>query len=193
HARIVETLEAGSPERLLEQVERLAHHALHGEVWDRAVSYYRQAGAKAAARSANREAVECFQAALSALQRLAETRETIEQAIDLQLALRPVLLQLGRLEEILSVSRDAERLAQRLADEHRLARVYTYLINYHHLKGEPALALEYGQRCLSIHARTGDHALRALTERYLGHIYHTQGAYARARDVFADTTARLSA
>ena len=35
------------PDRLAEQVERLAHHALRGEVWDKAVAYCRQAGTKA--------------------------------------------------------------------------------------------------------------------------------------------------
>src|SRR5213593_799685 len=34
HARIVEALERFAPDRLAEQVERLAHHALRGEVWD---------------------------------------------------------------------------------------------------------------------------------------------------------------
>ena len=37
HARIVEALEALAGERVAEQVERLAHHALRGEVWDKAV------------------------------------------------------------------------------------------------------------------------------------------------------------
>ena len=37
HARLVEALEALAPERVAEQVERLAHHALRGEVWDKAV------------------------------------------------------------------------------------------------------------------------------------------------------------
>ena len=47
HARIVEAIEALYPERLAEHVERLAHHALRGEVWEKAVAYLRQAGAKA--------------------------------------------------------------------------------------------------------------------------------------------------
>ncbi len=34
-------------EPLAEQVERLAHHALRGEVWDKALTYCRQAGARA--------------------------------------------------------------------------------------------------------------------------------------------------
>ena len=47
HARIVEALEALAGDRIAEQAERLAHHALRGEVWDKALAYCRQAGEKA--------------------------------------------------------------------------------------------------------------------------------------------------
>jgi predicted ATPase len=87
HARIVEALEALAGERLVEQVERLAHHALRGEVWDKALAYGREAGEKAMARSAYHEAVGSFEQALSALPHLPEQHDTIEQAIDLRLAL----------------------------------------------------------------------------------------------------------
>ena len=97
HARIVEALEALAGDQLAEQVERLAHHALRGEVWDKALAYCRQAGEKALARSAYREAVGCFEQALSALPHLPETRDTREQAIDLRLALRSALLRLATL------------------------------------------------------------------------------------------------
>ena len=79
HARIVEALEALYPDRLAEQVERLAHHAFRGEVWEKAVTYLRQAGAKALARSAYREAVTCFEQALAALHPLPDTRQKIER------------------------------------------------------------------------------------------------------------------
>jgi predicted ATPase len=39
HAHIVEALEGLAPERGSEPVERLAYHALRGEVWDKAVTY----------------------------------------------------------------------------------------------------------------------------------------------------------
>ena len=67
HARIVEALESLAPDRAAEQVERLAHHALRGEVWAKALAYGRQAGEKALARSASREAVGYIEQALSAL------------------------------------------------------------------------------------------------------------------------------
>jgi predicted ATPase len=60
HARIVEALEVLVGDRVTEQTERLAHHALRGEMWDKALAYCRQAGEKAMARSAHREAVGYF-------------------------------------------------------------------------------------------------------------------------------------
>ena len=57
HGRIVAAIEQRTRDRLADQVERLAHHDLRGEVWDKAVAYRRQAGDKAVARSAGREAV----------------------------------------------------------------------------------------------------------------------------------------
>ena len=90
HARIVEALEALAGDRVTEQVERLAQHALRGEVWDKALTYCRQAGEKAMAQSAYREAVEYFEQALSALSHLPETRDMCEQAIDLRFGLRRV-------------------------------------------------------------------------------------------------------
>ena len=52
HARLVAAIETLHRDRLGEQIERLAHHALRGEVWEKAVPYLRQAGLKAAGRSA---------------------------------------------------------------------------------------------------------------------------------------------
>jgi predicted ATPase len=52
HAHIVDAIERLSADRLAEYLERLAHHALRSEVWDKALPYCRQADAKAATRSA---------------------------------------------------------------------------------------------------------------------------------------------
>ena len=60
HGRIVEAIEKLYSDRLAEQAELLAHHAFRGEIWEKAVTYLRQAGVKAAGRSADREAVACF-------------------------------------------------------------------------------------------------------------------------------------
>ena len=123
HTRIVEALEALAGERVAEQVERLAHHALRGEVWDKALAYCRQAGEKAMARSAHREAVGYFEQALSALPHLPEQRDTREQAIDLRLALRSALRPSSDFGRILAYLREAEALAEALDDPRRLGQV----------------------------------------------------------------------
>ena len=183
HAPTVAAIEALYPDRLADHVERLAHDALEGELWDKALVYCRQAGLKAAERSANRDAVTYFEQALTALRHLPDTREHIERAIDLRFELRPLLLQLGRLHEVLSLSREAEQLAEQLGDEARLASVYSYLINYHYLKGEPDQAIELGQRCLTMGEARQDAALQALARRYMGHSYHAQGRYRLAEAI----------
>src|SRR5262249_20093941 len=50
HARITEAIERFSTERGGEQVERLAHHALRGELWAKVGLYLRQAGLRAMER-----------------------------------------------------------------------------------------------------------------------------------------------
>jgi tetratricopeptide (TPR) repeat protein len=197
HARVVDVIETLHRDRLGEQIERLAHHAVRGDLHEKAVTYLRQAGLKAAARSAhpdalrqpggkaaaraaNQEAVALLDQALEALTHLPEGRAKLEQSIDIRLELRPPLLQLGRLRDLLQISKEAEHLCAELGDESRLGRVYSCLVNYHYLNGEPDLAVEYGERCLRIADATQDLALQALARSYLGLSCHAQGQYGRA-------------
>src|SRR4029079_9516535 len=64
HAQILDSMERIYADRLIEQVERVAHHAVMGEVWDKALRYTRQAGQKASGRSANRAAAAHFEQSL---------------------------------------------------------------------------------------------------------------------------------
>ena len=82
HAQVVEALEVLAPERVAEQVERLAHHALRGEVWGKAGTYCQQAGARAHDRAAFREAMASFEQALQALAHLPEHGDTRVPAIE---------------------------------------------------------------------------------------------------------------
>jgi predicted ATPase len=73
--------------RLAEHVEQLAHHALRGELREKAVHYLRQAGDKAAARSALQDARAWFEQALGALEELPESQGTLEEAFEIRLSL----------------------------------------------------------------------------------------------------------
>src|SRR5262249_14156856 len=123
HAHIADAMATLYADHLAEQIERLAHHTLQGEVWDKVLVYCRQAGEKAMMRSAYREAVEYFEQALRALQHLPEQRDTREQAIDLHLALYAALAPSGDWGRILAALREDEALAGALNDRRRLGQI----------------------------------------------------------------------
>src|SRR5262249_58094226 len=125
-ARIVQAIETLYPERLEEQIERLAHHAVRGELHEQAVTYLRQAGLKAAARSALHDARTCFDQALSIVETLPETDSTLQMGFDIRLELRQTLNQLGEIARALERLLAAEALAERLNDDLRRRRVCAF-------------------------------------------------------------------
>jgi tetratricopeptide (TPR) repeat protein len=183
HAQIVTVLEAAFPDRQAEQSERLAYHALRGEVWDKAVPYCRQAGTHAFARSTPREALASFEQALVALQHLPDRRDTREQAIDLRLDLYASLFQLGEHRQSLVHLREAETLAAALGDQRRLGHVSAQMSNTLLAIGDNDCALASGQRALALATALGDLPLLTQTHTRLGHAYYTLGDYPRALDL----------
>jgi predicted ATPase len=180
HTRIVAAIETMYADRLAEQVERLARHAFGGEAWDKAVAYYWQAGAKALARSALREAIACFEQALVAVGHLPESQERREQAIDLRLAMRNALIALGAFGAIFDHLCAAERLAASLDDSRRLGWVSAYLSNYFCVTGDQDRAIETGRRALAIAVASKDFALEVMATYFLGLSYLSLGDYRQA-------------
>jgi tetratricopeptide (TPR) repeat protein len=174
-----------------EQVERLAYHALRGDVWDKALAYCRQAGEKAMARSAYREAAGYFEQALSALPHLPEQRATLEQAIDLRLALRTALQPSSDLERILALLHEAEALAVTLDDSRRLGQVSISLSVQCIFRGAYDQAIAFGQRALGLATASGEVVMYVLANQYLGAAYHSQGDYRQAVDCLGQTVASL--
>jgi len=150
HAALVDALERLYADRLIEQVEVLAHHAIRGGLTDKAVHYHRLAGEKAAGRSANREAAEFFQAALGVLAGLPETPETLSAALDLHVALGPVLIMLksAASPEVAALYSRAIALVERLGDTSRLFPVLWGLWFIDYTCGRYPAAREKGERLL---------------------------------------------
>jgi len=189
HARIVEALEALAGDRLAEQVEHLAYHALRGEVWDKALAYFRQAGEKAMTRSAHREAAGYFEQALSVLPHVPETRERREQAIDLRLALRTALSPSGNFERVLTYLHETEALAMDLDDTQRLGQALVFLAHQFYIRSAYDQAIAAAQRALALATNGGEGVWHALANGYLGLVYHAQGDYRRAIAYLGQTVA----
>jgi tetratricopeptide (TPR) repeat protein len=183
HARIVEALEALAGDRLEEQVERLAHHALRGEVWDKAVTYCQQAGAKAFDRAAFREAVATFEQALQALAHLPEDGDTRGLAIELRLALGGALFPLGEHGRHLTLLGEAEVLARALDDRGRLGRVLARMAAVLIQMGDHYGGITAGRQALDLAAARGDSALQVQAAHALGQAYQAIGDFGRSAEL----------
>jgi class 3 adenylate cyclase/tetratricopeptide (TPR) repeat protein len=183
HARIVNAIEQLYADRLGEHIERLAHHAFRGEVWDKALPYLRQAGMKAFNRSAHREAATWLKQGLAALSHLPESKETLEHAIDLRLELRHTSSPLGEPDRGLRYLREAEDLARRLDDRGRLGWVSAYIC-YSLFPSQPAEGLRFGENARDIAETLGDAPLQVTANYYVGMAYENAGDYRRAGESF---------
>jgi class 3 adenylate cyclase/tetratricopeptide (TPR) repeat protein len=183
HARIVEALEALAPERVDEQVERLAHHALRSEVWDKAVTYCRQAGARAWDGAAFHEAMTYHEQALQALAHLPEDGDTRVLAIELRLALGGSLLQLGEHRRYLALLGEAEALARALDDGARLGRVLARMCYVLGLTGDLDGAMAAGRQALALATAFGNSTLQTEASLRLGQVYYFVGDFGRAAEL----------
>lgn len=103
-----------------------------------------------------------------------------KQEIDVRLDLCSPKLQLGRLDEVLRLSQEAESLAKEVGDQGRLANVYSHLGNYHYMNGEPDTATEFARLCLTMSSGTEVAAMLHSPLQYLGTCYHVLGRYQEA-------------
>jgi tetratricopeptide (TPR) repeat protein len=191
HDRILAVMETIYADRLEEHIDRLAHHAFQGHVWDKAVAYLRQAGLRAAERSASRDAVGYFEQAFTALAHLPSTRSTQERDLGLRFEMRNVLQTLGEFAPMLAHLQRAEALAQSLADERQLGWVSAYLTDYFRLTGDQDRAIEAGERALRMAESLDDFPLRVATYTWLGQTLHGRGEYRRAATLFSKNVESL--
>jgi class 3 adenylate cyclase/tetratricopeptide (TPR) repeat protein len=184
HQRVVLAIEKIYAGRIGEQVERLADHALRGKLQEKAVTYLRQAGAKAADREAYPEAVILFEQALEALAGLPQSDEAVQKAIDIRFDIRNVLQPLGDRDRIASRLREAEELANQIGDRQRNGWVQSYLTEQFWMLGRYRESIEAGERALAVAKSLSDLPLQVVTNLPLGLAHHTRGDYKNAREHF---------
>ena len=152
HAALVRAIERLHADRLDEHVEQLAHHARRGELRDEAVRYLHQAGARAATRSAHREAVVLFEQALGVLAELPETPDTLALTVDARLAHTSALIAAKGIasSEVEPAALHAHALASRLGDARRLFPALWGLWRVSNGRGQYHEALELAERLLAV-------------------------------------------
>src|SRR5262245_6547652 len=180
HLKIVDAIEALYPDRLGEYTERLAHHALQGEVWAKALAYCRQAGEKVQNRGAFHEVVTYYEQALDALGHLPEHSDTGVLALELHYRLGDLLSDVGEHARSLALLGEAEARARQLDDRVRLGGVLARMGTVRNIVGDIDGAMAVGQEAMELAATLGDPALQAHTSYRLWQTYAVIGDYKRA-------------
>jgi len=155
-------------------------HFGRGRDFHRAVRYLQYAGENAFQRSAHREAAGYWEQALETLAHLPPDRTTLEQGVDVRCDLCLALLPLAQWEQMLTHLRDAEPLAEGLADQRRLGIVYHRLANTLRNRQDYEPALAYCQRAHAVATALGDVELQLEVIHETGVLYHNLGDYRQA-------------
>ena len=191
HAHIVEALEVLAGDRLDDQVERLAQHALRGEVWHKALAYWPAGGGQSPGALGLPRGGGVLRAGAAVPSRICrKTRRQLAQAIDLRLALRSALRLLGDFGSgpgILARGRVPRCGPRRPACGWDRSPSFYQSISSLWRAYDQAIAA--GQRALALATAGGDVILQALAHQYLGIAYQRQGDYRRAIDCLKQAAA----
>jgi tetratricopeptide (TPR) repeat protein len=180
HAGIVEAIERLHPDRIGENAEQLAHHAVRGELWSEAVKYLREAATRALARAASEEVVTHTEQALAALRNLEDTPETLRHAVDLRLSMESALMLLGRFPQGLEKLREAQILAERLGDRGRQARLLARITYNLGSLGDLEGAVHAGEVALTAARDAGELRAEGATYTLLARAHYALGNYREA-------------
>ena len=184
HRRVAESLEELYGRDPAARALALGTHYRNGQAWDKAATFLHLAGRQAILRSAHHEAVACFDEALGSLRRLPASREVDDRDLDIRLELRQSLYPLGRFADLIRHLGEAERIAERLEDRSRLARVAAYVSNHAWITGDLPLALASGKRALALAEALASAGLAVEANFRLGQVHWSLGRYREAVDFF---------
>ena len=177
HSKIVTVLEKSAVKNLRDHVETLAHHALYGEIWDKAVLYLKEAGTKALSRSSFRNAVLHFERALEALRHLPESPDNIRQGIDLRIEIRGALFVFNERKRGFEFLEEAIEAAKALNDHERLGKLLTFMTAHWNLEGNSEQAVITGKQALKYIVGQKNIDSNIVAHNWLGVAYHNLGQF----------------
>ena len=144
HAAIARAFEQRFPDFIETEPETLAHHLTEAGLIRKAVDYWLRAGKKAAARSANIEAIAHLQRGIEAASRLPDESDRDALELDLQFALAPCLIatQGPASSPAMATFTRAHELCERLGDVPEYLQVMFWLVTASVVRGELPQAQE---------------------------------------------------
>jgi class 3 adenylate cyclase/predicted ATPase len=186
HGRIAHVLEERFPETAATQPELLAHHFAEARQIERAVDYWLKAGERAAARSANLEAIRHLTRGLEALETLPESPERDRQELMFQIAIgTPLIAVQGYSAPQTGAAFSRARvLCERLGEAEPLVAALSGEFVYHFVLGNYPLMRRLTDEARHVAERLPDPVIRLAGHRLAGITAMHFGAFAEARAEF---------
>jgi predicted ATPase len=184
HARIATVLEADFADAVAAQPELLAQHFTEAGLAERAIDYWRRAGERAVARSANLEAVAHLTRGIAVLNTLPEGALRDERELALQVALiAPSWASrgLGSAEVERTANRALELSRRTGADTPAHFRALYWVSVFYQVRGVLPLALDLGEQLLGMAERLQDSELLAYGHFVVGQTLLWRGELVAAR------------
>jgi tetratricopeptide (TPR) repeat protein len=183
HAKAVEIIETNFSDRLDTHIDRLADHAFHGQLWEKAIPYQLRSCRRAIRAGANQDAINIYERALETLSHLPPSEAKTRAQVDLRLTLIIALEPLGKHRRIAEVLREARSFAEALSEAWRMAAVNCQLAVALWRLGEHDAAMATAEAANVLAAKTGDEALMYAALHHIGIVHHETGALAQAVDI----------
>jgi hypothetical protein len=142
HANVVNALEQLYGDRTDQHLKVLAHHAVQGEVWDRAYRYSRAAATQAIRRAAVLEGRGLLEQALAAVAHLPQTAERDDQELETSLELWSACFETAQFTRIRELEPQIGLLARALSQEPRLAALLVRRAQRQWSRAEPRGVIE---------------------------------------------------
>jgi tetratricopeptide (TPR) repeat protein len=194
HAQIADAIERIHAGRLEEHIEALAHHTFRAERWEPATRLLRQAGKRAQARCANREAASLYEQALVALSHLPEGQDRARRALEIRTWLRRALVQLADFRIFLPHFEAMEADATALGDERWRALILAWRSEFLRAVGDHAAAETAAGRALAmLRSHGGDAVELAAAGFQLALTHVAQGRYRTAVQILREFGPALKA
>jgi class 3 adenylate cyclase/tetratricopeptide (TPR) repeat protein len=187
HGHVLLAIEEKLSDRLDEFTERLADHALRGEIWDKAALYSLKAGQRANHRSAHRAAAVFLRHALDAAAYLPPKPQAINQAIEIRLGLRVALVATGELDQVRHYLQEAEALARSIDDERQVMPIVISRSTILNNLGDLNEAIEAGLTGRTLAERYANEACLISSGFALAQAYWNKGDFPKAEQVLSQT------
>lgn len=186
HRRIAHTLSTAFPDIAERHPELVAHHWTEANEMARAVSYWYQAGSRAAERSAHTEAARLFGQAIAVLQTLPETDERTRQELALRMSLGGSLIVTRGYgaAEVEQCYQRALALCRVVGETPRQVQAVLGMAAFSFMRAELRMARELGEQGWALSKQSAHRGRRRQVHWTLGQACFHQGEFTAAHEYF---------